>query len=445
MITHLVTWLLIQVLKIMLMKNIIFFLFIFLLGLTCFSDYFFQKNKSETSKNNIDQNYNNELAWLKKQIHPLNGFDPNALDNSDLDVLEKIIGDEKVIALGEVTHGSSEIFQMKHRIIKYLNEHKEFDILSMEASMPEAYEVNEYTMEGKGNALELIRGMHFWIWRTQEVLEMVEWMKQQNIKGKPIKFTGFDMQFYTGAIKNLKIGFTGEKYGKTLTQELDSSLVKLDNQNPKTIVLKLTNNEQEEIDNLLLKIRKEIISSSFDASKREWLLQNVRIIEQCLDNGFRTRDKYMAENVEWIKKQNPNSKIVLWGHNYHIKETSVSMGKYLSDKLKDDYLSIGFAFHTGTYSAKGEKGLSVYQAKKSFPGTYEYFFQAIDTPFFLLDLREIEKDTSKYGDWLKSEKGLKFRKTGAVKPRLEFSWANLKKDFDILIFINESSNSEILE
>lgn len=118
-----------------------------------------------------------------------NGFD-------DLAGLDAIVGEARVVSLGEPTHGTREAFQMKHRLLEYLVEKKGFSIFSIEANVPESYALNEYIVDGKGDPKKLITGMYFWTWRTEEVLAMVEWMRAWNVKHpeKPVMFTGFDMQ-----------------------------------------------------------------------------------------------------------------------------------------------------------------------------------------------------------------------------------------------------------
>jgi erythromycin esterase-like protein len=118
----------------------------------------------------------------------------------DFKGLGEIVGDARIVSLGEPTHGTHECFQMKHRLLEYLVDEKGFSIFSIEASMPEAYALSEYVIHGEGDPKELIAGMYFWTWNTQEVLEMVEWMRGWNVRnppesGKPrLQFTGFDMQ-----------------------------------------------------------------------------------------------------------------------------------------------------------------------------------------------------------------------------------------------------------
>lgn len=118
----------------------------------------------------------------------------------DLTGLREIVGDARIVSLGEPTHGTREVFQMKHRLLEFLVEEMGFSIFSIEANMPEAYALNDYVIDGKGDPKELIAGMYFWTWRTEEVLAMVEWMRTWNEEhppeaGRPpLQFTGFDMQ-----------------------------------------------------------------------------------------------------------------------------------------------------------------------------------------------------------------------------------------------------------
>jgi erythromycin esterase len=144
----------------------------------------------------------------------------------------------------------------------------------------------------------------------------------------------------------------------------------------------------------------------------------------------------------WIRSQNPGSKIVAWAHNGHIQKTDNRMGMYLSEALKDDYLTIGFAFHKGNYTAVGNNGLSIYEAQESYPGTYEYFFKSVNEPVFILDLRAAKRENAVQAKWLLGK--LPFRSVGSTKMVNEFSETDLTADFDLIIFINESTHSTLL-
>src|SRR5215471_1948211 len=134
------------------------------------------------------------VAWMKRTAHPFDTCAPRD-DQADLKFLDKLVGNAHIVALGEGTHGTSEFFQMKHRIVRYLATKKGFTVFAIEANMPEAYRVNDYVLTGHGDPGALLDGMYFWTWNTHEVLDMIEWMRAFNASGKGrIQFTGFDMQ-----------------------------------------------------------------------------------------------------------------------------------------------------------------------------------------------------------------------------------------------------------
>ena len=143
-----------------------------------------------------------QVAWLRDNAVAFetaeagNGF-------ADLEPLREMIGDARIVALGEGTHGTREFFQMKHRLLEFLASEMGFTIFSIEASTPEAYAINPYVRGGDGDPAALIGGMYFWTWNTEEVLAMVEWMREFNAAGHDLQFTGFDMQAPDVAMENV--------------------------------------------------------------------------------------------------------------------------------------------------------------------------------------------------------------------------------------------------
>src|SRR5436190_4644565 len=114
---------------------------------------------------------------------------------ADMQALKPLIGNARIVSLGEATHGTREFFQLKHRMLEFLATEMGFTIFSIEANMPEAYRLNDYVLDGTGDPAQLLRGMYFWTWDTEEVLDMIRWMREFNKSGKGrVEFTGFDMQ-----------------------------------------------------------------------------------------------------------------------------------------------------------------------------------------------------------------------------------------------------------
>jgi erythromycin esterase-like protein len=134
------------------------------------------------------------VNWARKSAIPLRTFNP-ADGLADLQPLKTIVGNARIVAVGEATHGTHEFFELKHRILEFLATQMGFSIFSIEANMPEAYRLNDYVLHGVGNPKQLVKGMGFWTWDTEEVLNMLLWMREFNQSGKGrVEFTGFDMQ-----------------------------------------------------------------------------------------------------------------------------------------------------------------------------------------------------------------------------------------------------------
>lgn len=378
-----------------------------------------------------------EIEWLSEQIIPLKTFLPSYFEvYEDLNVLRELLADAKIVGLGEASHGTKEFFLMKDRLMRFLVTEMGFDIFSMEANMIEAYDLNQYVINGENEPKELLGNLGFWTWNTTEVLAMINWMHQYNlsIKDSPLQFTGFDMQSNNRAYEELSSNLANE-----FAEQLSPIKSNLDSLELKTKNTEIRNELKYKLDTLKTTIR----HMDYSEKTKSWLIQNVEIIDQSTRAyRFKLRDQFMAENVSWIYESNPGSKMVLWAHNGHVKNSGNAMGQYLKEKYGNQYVNIGFAFHSGEYSAKGNQGLGNYTAQKSHPGTYEFFFQKLNEPIFLLDLRKLENN-SEASTWIFEE--MDFRVVGARKLTNEFYPTEIIKDFDILIFIKESSPTELIK
>lgn len=407
----------------------------------------------EIAPNHILQPFpkESELAWLKKHIIPLDSYDPLHNENSDLKELNSIFHQSRLVALGEVTHGSREIFMMKHRLLKYLNKEHDYNAFGIEQGFVEAAIVNEYV---SGNNTDSIKASQANTWKVQSVNNLINWMKQKNSGTDPkIMYTGFDMNYWEEDLLLHLRSFKQEISPTTNTKVLSSvdsiqSMIEVIQQRMKKApsnYFSLTSMEKNNL-NLHTNLISAWISESIkDKNKAHRLKFTLRVINQALNKDKSgTRDSFMANNVTELLERSSNNKMVLWAHNGHIQNTGTAerpiMGNILKEKYGDKYLSVGFAFYEGSYSARGRKGYSAYPAQEAFPGTYEYYFNRIDTPIFLLDLRDIESNEN-----TKFLSELEFRTTGAFHVPIEFERYNLKDNFDIIIFIKKSSNSILLD
>jgi erythromycin esterase len=127
----------------------------------------------------VDQNQRNPL----KTVEAGRGF-------ADMEPLTKIVGNARIVALGEATHGTREFFRLKPRMIEFLATRMGFTILLIEANMPEAYRLNDYVVNGKGDPAHLLKGMYFWTWDTKKVLDMEQQPQSDRVSRQEVHSAG---------------------------------------------------------------------------------------------------------------------------------------------------------------------------------------------------------------------------------------------------------------
>lgn len=378
---------------------------------------------------------------LRKYIYPLRTFEPDDENTEDLKVLTRLVGGSSVVALGENSHGASEIYRMKERLIRYMAKNMGFDIFSIEANMSESYQMDAYIHEGQGSPEHLISGMGMWIWDTHEMLSLVEWMRTFNQFDGMIAFTGFDMQSSDESVATLKTALKDDEQAAQLLSDIEAAL--------KTVIgYSSVGNPQIDsriagnIKRGLLMVESYIDRLSAEETEKSWLRQNVTLIRQFLGQGpLVWRDRCMADNLLWIKQQNPSSRIVIWAHNGHIEKNTGMMGDILQDSLKTNYVNFGFTFYDGKYTGvRRDSRELVQEAQRAYPGTLEYLLNKFEEPMFILDLKKIREDKSPVLLWIDD---LWYRHVGVVKIDDEFPDRNITNKFDYLIFIHQTSPSNL--
>src|SRR2546421_5436312 len=93
-------------------------------------------------------------ATIRDAARPLTG---SAID---YDALLELIGEARVVLLGEASHGTHEFYRERARITRRLIKEKGFVAVAVEADWPDAYRVNRWVREGGDDptALEALGG-----------------------------------------------------------------------------------------------------------------------------------------------------------------------------------------------------------------------------------------------------------------------------------------------
>ncbi len=437
-----------------------------------------------------------EVLWIRdnavklKTVEAGHGFD-------DMEPLRKIIGDARIVSLGEATHGTREFFQLKHRILEFLATKMGFTIFSIEASMPVAYRLNDFVLNGAGDPVKLIKGMHVWSWNTQEVLDMVLWMRQFNRSGKGrLQFTGFDMQTPNAAarIVNDFVSDTDPAYVDAVRQAIEMAknaypampgntsgvisgispargaagerdlqafysgtqglrMGRAGRANDSEAVVRIASSAWSGVIRHMETYREAYREKGAEAGYIDWAIQNARIILQYMrmQANKATRDGSMADNVKWILDNNPEAKVVLWSHNGHVSAAGLgaydSMGASLRRMYGSEMVIFGFAFNQGSFQARNErKELRSFMVPPAPADCLESTLAAAGIPLFALDLRSAPKTGSISALLSRPRKsriiGESYHETSASAYLLDMTALEC---FDALLFVEKTAAARNLE
>lgn len=401
-----------------------------------------------TSFSAITVNAKTDLTTkLKENIIPLkttqagNGFE-------DLKPLNEILKDKKIIAMGEATHGTKEFFEMKHRMFEFLVEEMGYRVFAIEAEFGGSQIVNDYILHGKGSIGESLDAMNFWIWNTQEVVDMIEWMKEYNEKPEnksKIRFYGFDIQ----SIDNDK------EYIKDYLEKVNL---------PSKDSFKDDNSSLEDINNDLIENKSVYIERS-SLEEYDLILQHMVLINQYNDfhnenaesknAGFEIRDDYMTENVKWIldyeSKYYGNDNIMLWAHNGHVSKDYYGLktiGRNLKEIYGGEYYAMGFDFYKGSFVAlpitfygKVLRKLSKFHISSSPTASYSDEMRKTNIPISFLDVKNAEQDEL-LSDFLSSQ--LYVNNVTAAYPGKPHNMNEtiVKNSFDGMIFVESTEEAK---
>lgn len=409
---------------------------------------------------------------LQEHLIPLENFSSeNPL--GDIQLLKDNLKDARIIGMGEATHSSKEFNKIRHRFFQFLVEELGYRIFAWEASFGETLEINNYVINGEGTAEKALNSVSSPNCKTDEVLELIEWIREHNKQvsdEEKVKFYGFDMQNDVASFKKLR-----EKM-----QKVDSDFIEANDETlefieqGKMMFAEIDEEKESELRDFITDLENQVKQKQNEyleiVSEQEYglLKQLIAILEQCRKfclavnenadsnmDSWTFRDQSMAENISWMIDFEDEENAFVWAHNAHIKKggkpenpESKALGYYLDQKYREDYYSIGFDFGTGAFKYLNmEEPQPKWDGEKSFDKIHEdtlaHELAEIEKPFFL-DFSSISGNGLR--EWINQEHRIHSVGTYFHLGNIEdhYDNLNLSENFDAVIFLPEITASEPL-
>ncbi len=293
------------------------------------------------------------------------------LDDVQTDLSTLTVPDSvSVAALGEASHGVKEYQEMKAQVFQALVKNNGCRTFIIEGDFGSALAVDEYIHGGDGTAQEAAAQIGFRIYRTQEMADLLAWMREYNQsapEGEDLHFRGMDFQQVDGSkaylFQVLEQGAPqlGAAYQERLSFLTDDTLF---DQTPedfaqgKTVAEELLQAMDAVQEELELAVGAEAFAYARECANS---LRACCVLRGGPDLQYNTlRDQYMAEKVQWYLDQGDGSLLFLNGHNGHIGKHStagyVCLGQHLSEELGEAYFAIGTDAAVTSYNAQGNDG-----------------------------------------------------------------------------------------
>jgi erythromycin esterase len=379
-------------------------------------------------------------TWLKENAIHLNTIEAGS-GFDDMQPLKAMIGNARIVALGEATHCNGSFSRAKHRMVEFLVNEMDFTVFAIEAPFAGALELNDYILTGEGDPERALGALVYAAWNTEEILDMVKWMRQYNsTHEKKIKFYGFDVRVAGGSAKAIynylrKTNGTND-YDKLLSYIVNPWTARQFIQSPKEEKYRA----KEEIESLLtyLENKEPVIDQKTPSEQkiqehRRWslIVQHARVLLQyvefrgLLPNRSKStdfRDKGMAENVRWLVDYEKGAKIILWAANAHISAMPFSgcMGAHLRRTYGEDMVVIGLLSNRGVTESPENSDVTPLTNDSSVKAT----LAQAGLDIAIVDLRSLPKGAvSKYFN--------SPRKTGSIANLLPSS-------YDAILFIEST-------
>lgn len=304
-------------------------------------------------------------------------------DTTDIDIVDDTVADASLVGLGEAGHGIREFCTLKHRLFAHLVAEHGCRAFAMEANIAEPRAVDEYIRTGEGDPTDALRDIAFWVWQTESILALVEWMRAFN-RGRPpadkIRFYGFDVQSTKAPATALE-SFLEQADPGFLDEIADEFAVASEGINP------AYRPDEDEASDETIRERIEtvesvasVVSERLDERRDAYIeatdqrtynraVRHCRVVEQAaelnrvaldegqgIEYGWR-RDSYMAENVAWIRDRTPDGPVALWAADGHLRKGNAHhedppdggpMGYHLDQRYGDDYCAFALQYASGT-------------------------------------------------------------------------------------------------
>lgn len=389
----------------------------------------------------------------------------------DVAVLIDRVGDRRIVLLGEASHGTSEYYSWRRHISERLIREKQFSFIAVEGDWPDCYQLNRFIKDLPGAGASARTVAHAfdrwptWMWANEEVVGLIEWLRQHNDalpSDKRVGFYGLDVYSLWESMESVvryleRVDADAAALARRAYSCFDPYHEDVQAYARATALVP-TSCEQEAVRALVdlrskaATYREDGREAFFNAEQNALVARNAERYYRAMVMGgpdsWNLRDTHMIETLErLLKHYGPESKAIVWEHNTHVGDARatdmaraglVNVGQLAREEWPDDVFIVGFASYRGSVIAGEEWGAPIQRmtVPEATAGSWEAVLHeagAFDKLLLMDDLKNDEDARKTRGH----------RAIGVVyDPKWEragnYVPTRMTERYDALIFIDES-------
>ena len=310
-------------------------------------------------------------------------------DYADLAPLKRLLTGVRIVQLGENGHGAAESMVARARIARFLHRELGFGVLAFESSLFLCHLAD--TAASERPAQRTLTSSLIGVWHTHQMLPLFDYLRETRRTPSPLRLAGFDVQPIGTNRKerpsffaNL-VAIVDAEYAKTV-HAMDAEFFAAYDKGASVRRSYLRANSaslEARYDALAAFLEEHMATLQQRAGPEGPLVAAQEARSAAAYVRFQTasdmqaytelRDRGMFDNLRFLAERLfPNQKIIVWGHNYHLRHDNVAIPAVTE-------IFPGVSAHTmGTWSKK-HFGNQVFTI-----GEYAFKGEAVDnsrTPF----------------------------------------------------------------
>lgn len=348
----------------------------------------------------------------------------------DYDDLLRLVGDRRLVLLGEASHGTHEFYRERARITRRLIDEKGFNVVAVEADWPDAYRVNRFVLgqstdHDAADALADFERFPSWMWQNRDVGAFVEWLHARN-GAHPhqtrARFYGLDLYSLRASMAAVvRYLDTVDPEGAALTRARYSCFDHVGGEGTaygRSVNLNIALPCEREVIAVLVDLRRRaerILARDgwvaedefFYAEQNALLVHDAETYYREMYRGqvssWNLRDRHMASTLEalvaHLDRQLGKAKVVVWEHNSHVGDAratemgargELNVGQLVRQRWPGEAVLVGFTTDHGTVTAASEWGgpTERKRVRPALEGSYEHAFHDAAGDDFVLVLED---------------------------------------------------------